>query len=79
MYKVTFPPPREVYLVVKRGRAYHGCEEYRVEKREAISSVGKGEGDGNFEKKIKIFNNGDGDKYQVVGNFLQHWKKGKRN
>ena len=32
----------------------------------------KGEGDGHFGKEFKILKHGDGEEYQVVGNFKHH-------
>ena len=65
------------------GKKHHGCEEeYKVEKREnivfsiilsllgRISSGEEGKRTEILGKKIKIQENGDGEEYQVVGNFI---------
>ena len=39
-----------------------------------ISSREKGKGIESLGKKIKILKNGDGEEYEVVGNFIHPWR-----
>ena len=64
-----FFAPKKNSIVRKneKGKQYHPYNIWVVGKN---IKWGRGEGDGNFEKKMKI-KSGVGEEYQVVWNFIQ--------